>query len=132
MRSAVKRGGRLGVLISILPITLLVVLIVTGRTPLISDTSLQVMLVAVLGSTLLFESIFFILIIAQGGRILNLDEPAGVLLMVAVLLVAAPALLGIALGIFVNAIIGGLLAALTFIFWMITNALAGHLPDDAA
>lgn len=132
MRSAVKRGGRLGLLIGIGPIALLVLLIVTGRKPLITDTSLQVMLVAVLGSTFLLGSIFFILVIAQGGRILNLNEPAGVLLIVALLLVVTPALLGIALGIFVNTIIGAVLAALTLIFWLITNTLAGHLPDDTA
>lgn len=132
MRSAVKRGSRLGVVISIVPIALLALLIVTGRTPLITDTSLQVMLVAILGSSLLFGSIFAILVIAQGGRILNLNEPAGVLLIVALLLVVAPALFGITLGIFVNTIIGGLLAAFTFIFWVVTNTLARHLPDDAA
>lgn len=131
MRSAVKRGGRQGAIISILPIALLIVLLIIGREPLITDTSLQVMLVAVLGSTLLFESVFFVLIIAQGGRILNLDEPDGVLRIIALLLVAEPALLGLALAFSVNTLIGGLLTVFTPIFWMITNTLARQLPDDA-
>ena len=130
MSDAVRRGGRLGLYLSIVPIVIVGLLLWLDHTPLFDDGSFQVMLIAVVGATVVIQSAFIVLVIAQGGAVLNLEHPNGVLLVLALLLVAEPALFGAVVAFLVHPIAGGLLAVCSPALWLLTNTLAARLASD--